>query len=116
MARVMVDHLEVPVLEAILVVVTVQAILQITAVLVSKAPSLAVRTTTAISSRYMLLWHAWSGSCMLILPLLNHATDLLHSLIPVGGILIRAGLKSPWILRIHAVLQSVSQQHASRCS
>lgn len=29
------------------------------------------------------------------------------SLIPVGGILIRSGIKSPWILRIHAFLQSI---------
>lgn len=29
-------------------------------------------------------------------------------LIPVGGILIRSGVKSPWIPRIHAVLQSLS--------
>ncbi|KAK5106356.1 hypothetical protein LTS08_000474 [Lithohypha guttulata] len=29
-------------------------------------------------------------------------------LIPLGGILIRLGLKSPWIVRIHALLQSIS--------
>ncbi|KAK5949786.1 hypothetical protein OHC33_009175 [Knufia fluminis] len=29
-------------------------------------------------------------------------------LIPVGGILMRSGIKSPWILRIHAFLQSIS--------
>lgn len=28
--------------------------------------------------------------------------------IPVGGILVRSGIKSPWIVRIHAFLQSIS--------
>lgn len=32
----------------------------------------------------------------------------MHSLIPLGGILIRSGIKSPHLLRIHAFLQSFS--------
>lgn len=31
----------------------------------------------------------------------------LSSLIPVGGILIRSGIKSAWVLRLHALLQSI---------
>jgi len=32
----------------------------------------------------------------------------IYSLIPLGGILIRLGIRSPWIVRIHAILQSLS--------
>ncbi|KAJ9659966.1 hypothetical protein H2198_002856 [Neophaeococcomyces mojaviensis] len=31
-----------------------------------------------------------------------------HSLIPLGGILLRLGINSPWIVRTHAILQSLS--------
>lgn len=36
------------------------------------------------------------------------STNIQCSLIPVGGILVRSGIRSPWVVRIHAVLQSLS--------